>query len=188
MVNHDTLLLTADMDDAAVTQEVRRALRYFEVLTIDGDLSADIVVAPDWIAMLAEATTLPVVAAAGPVGLRGLALLLLADFAVVGPDVTWAGGDTSPLATLALLRLGPVGARGFALAEDPVSHLIALGHVTTSDDPAQAVQTAITALAPGAAHRLRQGWRAGRDLPANEALAFAAWHFQPPAKEESDAP
>ena len=187
MVEDTGLTLEPGMDDAALTQALRRASRNAEVLTIGGDLSAAIAGSPDWIALLAETGALPVVVAEGPVGPRGLALLLLADVAFCGPRSVWTGGDASGFAALAQIRLGPVDARALGLGQDPLARLVACGHVAGVDDPANAARAVVDGLPQGAARRLRQGWRAARDLPAAEALAYASWQFRSASQEVSDA-
>ena len=187
MVGESGLTLEPGMDDAALTQALRRASRNAEVLTIDGDLSASIAGSPDWIALLADTGALPVVVADGPVGPRGLALLLLADIAFCGPQSAWTGGDASGFAALAQIRLGPVNARAFGLGQDPLARLVACGHVAGADDPAQAARAVVDGLPQGAARRLRQGWRAARDLPGAEAIAYANWHFHSASQEVSNA-
>jgi len=162
------------LDAADLGNVLRKAARDARCILISGDLSADIGVDTGWIALLADMPAMPVVAAQGPVGLRGLALLLLADLAFIGPDAGWAGPDHAGLAELAVIRLGPMAARRLAMAADPVAALVAAGHIEHAGDPLGTARSRAEAMT-GTAHRLRQGWRAARDLPCDEALVYGGW-------------
>ncbi|WP_133176205.1 hypothetical protein [Pelagivirga sediminicola] len=171
-------------EDAALTAALRKGARAAGCVLIAGDLSAGLGAPDGWIALLSDMSALPIVAAAGSVGTRGLALILLADVAVIGADAAWVGADVAALAELAVLRLGALNARRVLLAADPLSELCAIGHATRADAPLDTARSRAAALAP-TGQRLRQGWRAARDLPAGEALTYAGWFNSISTKEAS---
>lgn len=171
-------------EDMALTGALRKASRDAACLLIAGDLSAGLDAPAGWILQLTDAPILPIVLADGPIGTRGFALLLLADVAVIGANAACNDADFAALAELAAVRLGVLNARRVLLAADPLSELIAIGHATRADAPFDAARSRAEALAP-MAHRLRRGWRAARDLPAGEALAYAAWFNSVSIKEAS---
>ena len=173
----------AGLADAVFGAAMRQAARGASCFLISGDLSASIRHNAEWIALLAETPILPLVVAEGAVGLRGLALLLLADLAFAGPNARWAGSEHASLSELAAIRLGPLAARQMAMSSDPVAALVAAGQVTRADDPLNMARAQGAALT-GTAHRLRRGWRAARDLPSDEALIYGGWFNASETKEE----
>ncbi len=175
--------IDAGLADAAFGAALRQAARGASCFLISGDLSAPIGRDAEWIALLAETPVLPVVVAEGAVGLRGLALLLLADLAFAGPDARWAGPEHASLAELAAIRLGPLAARQMAMSSDPVAALVAAGQVARVDDPLNMARAQAVALT-GTAKRLRRGWRAARDLPSDEALTYGGWFNAAETKEK----
>jgi enoyl-CoA hydratase/carnithine racemase len=166
--------IDAGLDDAAFSHALRKAARGARCIVISGDFSSSADCDPEWMKSLADMPALHIAAIEGAVGVRGLALLLLADLALVGPGTVWVGPEHAGLAELALIRLGPLAARRMALAADPVAALVAVGHVNQADDPLSTARARAKALT-GTAHRLRQGWRAARDLPCDEALTYGGW-------------
>ncbi|KMK65074.1 hypothetical protein [Puniceibacterium sp. IMCC21224] len=172
------------VDDAALTGALRKASRDAVCLMIAGNLSANLGGPAGWVPLLADTPVLLSISVEGPVGTRGIALILLADIVVMGANPTCDGTDIPALAELAALRLGALNARRVLLATDPLSELVAIGHATRAEAPRDAARSRAAAFAP-VAHRLRQGWRAARDLPAGEALAYAAWFNSITNKEAS---
>ncbi|MBN9670829.1 hypothetical protein [Roseibium aggregatum] len=146
-----------------------------EALLMTGGLDAPLRSgATGWMTAIENADVLPMVVADGPVGERGIALLLLADMAWIGPGAHIAG-RVPRLPELAQIRLGPLAARRFAFACDPLDALVELGHCRRADDPAKAAAAFASSWTGGIAGRLRRGWRAARELAPDEAMTFSAW-------------
>ena len=185
-----SVTLTAPDSDEDLFRNLTHAARTITngdgVLLIDGSMDAPLTSgAHRWIALLADLEALPVVVADGPVAARGLALLLLADLAIIGAGARFVG-PPAPLPEVAHLRLGQESARRFAFADDPVECLLTLGQCRRAERPMPAAMNWIKRAVPaGLPRRLRQGWRAARDLPASEALAFAAWFDRLDPKEQN---
>lgn len=155
------LEILKDMDDAALRRTLSKAVRGADTLLVRGRLDTPLEgAATAWIKVL-HATSVPVfLEAAGSVGERGLALMLLAD-CFDGDDLRLVpDAQRHPLiAALAVHRLGSLAARRLAVAEDPLAQLLALQRVEGA--------SAVTS-------ELKQAWRAAGELPLEEALDFAS--------------
>ena len=149
------------MDDAAFARAVGKALRGPGALRVMGDLAGPLGPASlAWIAALHAARTPVEVEAAGPVGARGLALLLMADAVRAETATATAEAARHPLvAAIAVHRLGPLAARRLAAADDAIGLLREVGHISSG---------------PAATASLRRAWRAAAELPFAEAIEFAA--------------
>lgn len=155
------LEIRKDMDDAALTRALSKAVRGGDILFVRGALDMPLDgAATGWMKIL-HTTTVPVfLQAAGPVGERGLALMLLADGLDADDLHLVPDAQRHPLiAALAVQRIGPLAARRLAVAEDPLAELLALQWVAGAG-----------AVTP----ELKQAWRAAGELPFEEALDFAA--------------
>ncbi|MBK0398200.1 hypothetical protein H0I76_03280 [Limibaculum sp. M0105] len=178
-----TLSIAPGTGDADLAGAIRRALRDREAtaLSLQGDVAAgtdDAQAFARWVMMLADAPLPVAVAAGGELGPRGLALLLLADIAIVDETAAMPNPTSTPaLAALAARALGPVGARRLVFgAADPVATLVASGHAERTADPEAAMAARIAALgSPAEARRRRAALNASRHLNFSEALDFDLW-------------
>lgn len=172
VANH-VLEVDVGQDDAALFDVLRKAPEGATVALISGDLGGRLAASARWLGLMMDMPLLPIVVAEGEIGMRGLALLLAADMAIIGPDAAWAGLAHWDLAELTMVRLGPLGARQVGLSDDPVAALVSLGHLEPHDAPMAAARQRAQIL--DNALRLRMGWRAARDLPCGEALEYGGW-------------
>lgn len=170
--------LTEDPAPDAVAAQIRKLVRTGrgDILLIKGGLDRPLSASSmGWMGQLVDAEFLPVVVGGGEVRSQGLALLLLSDRAWLASDSkATIGGGLLP--ELAFLRLGPGLARRFAFAAEPVAELARCGLVELCAEPMPAARAALQALPAGAALRWRKGWRAARELPGGEALAYGSWY------------
>lgn len=170
-----SVTVTSGMVDADLTRALRRVPEVAVYLLLSGDMAGEVAAPSGWMPVLLDTSALPVTVAEADVGLRGLALLLLADIALIGPAARWTGAQAAELTELAALRLGPLAARQLALAADPLDLLVRIGHAERVDSPMAEAPRRCGALSAALAARLRQGARAARELPAGEALTFGGW-------------
>ncbi|GMG84943.1 hypothetical protein LNKW23_41590 [Paralimibaculum aggregatum] len=175
--------IAAGMRDAALAGALRKALRRAgDGLLIAGDLSGGMDDArglADWVGALGDAPVPVALAARGPLGPRGVALLLVADLTALAPGVAapadWPDAPGAP--ALASRALGPA-ARALVLeGGDLVAALAATGRLTVADDPLAAAEARLAAAGPGAARR-RASLTAAANLPLREALDFDLWHHR----------
>ena len=179
--------------DADLFSRWRRALRApgIGLCVVGGDLSAavdDAEAFTGWAGLAAGLACPLLVLADGPIGPRGLALVLAADRACATRASSLAAGwgETPGLAALALRRAGPGVARAllFADAAFGLDDLIRLGLVERRDDLA-AVREAFAAPAMlEERRRAKRALRAAQELAFSEALAFDA-AFRAGTKEAS---
>ncbi|UOM32636.1 hypothetical protein [Acuticoccus sp. I52.16.1] len=152
-----TTITLEGQDDAALAKTLARALRGAPAITLEGPAPDALTAAASAWAKALDAARVPVtVRLTGPVGPRGLALLLLAD-------APTADGPAAPaahplLAVLAQRRLGPALARRLLAAADPLAVLAAAGHLGAD--------------AVAASHRA--ALLAAAELPFAEAVDYAA--------------
>lgn len=155
------LEIPQDMDDAALSRALSKVVRGADTLFVRGRLDAPLDgAATGWIKIL-HTTNVPVfLQAAGPVGERGLALMLLVDGLDADDLRLVPGAQRHPLiAALAAHRIGPLAARRLAMEEDPLAEFLALQRLAGT-----------AAVTP----ELKQAWHAAGELPFEEALDFAA--------------
>ncbi|KRE04384.1 hypothetical protein ASE63_25540 [Bosea sp. Root381] len=170
----DLIGIAADGDDAAFAAAFRKALRARGAapVLIGGDLSAalrDAGSVAAWLALVAHAPRPVLVMCTGPLGQRGLALMLAADGACLGAGAALADGwhDTPGLAALAVRRGGPALARALLSgASVTLDDFVALG--LAGREPPEALAQRFDA---GFGARKR-ALRAALELPFGEALAF----------------
>lgn len=166
--------IVADGRDAAFAAALRKALRApgTAPVVVGGDLGvalgdADAVAA--WLGLVVQAPRPVLVTCVGPLGQRGLALLLAADGASLGADAALAEGwrDTPGLAALAVRRGGPALARALLWgARVTPDDLVVLG--LAGREPTEVLAQRFDA---GFGARKR-ALRAALELPFGEALAF----------------
>ncbi len=156
-------------DYATLLKSLRKAMRAGEPLLIAGDLAGGFGGdSAEWAGLLDTARVPVAVAATGPVGPRGLALMLLADIAVATPDAA-ASEDLRAmpgLSALAVRCLGSAGRR--CIFSDPLTVMEAQGHLLRATDPVAEAEVLLAALPAGA----RPALNAARHLPFAEALEF----------------
>ncbi|WP_134498455.1 hypothetical protein [Microvirga pakistanensis] len=175
--------------DADILAQVKRSLREAEqatALVISGSFAGEVTDAKahsDMIGLLLDAP-LPVFALpSGPIGSRGLALLLAADRTVLGPEAK-TGGDwrTSPgLAPLLRHRLGSTltGAIIFDPSADLLARVVDYGLAVRVSNPDAHVEEIAAILGDGIGRRLKRALKASGELPLKEAIGFDLWFAKP---------
>jgi hypothetical protein len=175
--------------DVDILAQVKRSLREAEhavALVISGSFAGEVMDAKahgDLIGLLLDAP-LPVLALpSGPVGQRGLAILLTADRIVLGPEVMMDGEwRTSPgLAPLLHHKLGAPLTRAivFDPSADLFTRLVEHGLAIRASDPDSCLQQIAGALGDGIGRRLKRTLKASGELPLKEALGFDLWFAKP---------
>jgi hypothetical protein len=175
--------------DADLLTQVKRGLREAEhatILVISGSFAGevtDVKAHGDLIGLLLDAA-IPVLALpSGPIGQRGVALLLAADRIVLGPGASTSGNwRRSPgLSPLLHHRLGSTLAT--AIVFDPSAELLARfmdhGLAVRASDPDAHVQEIAAILGDGIGRRLKRALRASEELPLKEAVGFDLWFARP---------
>ncbi len=175
-----TLRIEPNETDAALAVRLRKALRKVgrALLLIDGDLSPEIrdgEAAAAWLGLL-TANAGPLAAHCdGPLGQRGMAVLLAVDIAIAGPRAQLAADwrETPGLAALATKR-GGVGLARRLLFDDGVASLADLadlGLVALSQTNEE-IRDCLDRFDAPATQRRKRALRAAEALPFAEALAF----------------
>lgn len=175
--------------DAEVLAQIKRGLRGAEqaaVLLVSGSFAGSVTDADahgQTIDLLLDAP-MPVLAlASGPIGQRGLSLLLTADRIVLGPEArTEVDWRRSPgLAPLLHHRLGRAltGAIMFDPSTDLLARLVDHGLAVRAGDPQVWVEEIAAVLADGIGGRLKRALKASRELPLKEAIGFDLWLARP---------
>jgi enoyl-CoA hydratase/carnithine racemase len=176
-----TLDVTPGEGDAELFARWRRALRApgIGLCIASGDMSAridDAEAFANWIGLAVGLACPLLVLADGPLGPRGVALVLAADRACVTRRASLAEGwrDMPGLAALALRRAGPGVARAllFSEADLTTDDLARLGLVDMRDDLPLARQAFAAPAMLAVRSRAKRCLRAAQELPFSEALAF----------------
>ena len=175
--------------DAELLSQVKRILReagHSTALVIAGSFAGDVTdvrAHGDAVGLLLDAP-MPVFALpSGPIGRRGLALVLAADRAVIGPAANtssdWRSGPA--LAPLLRHRLGSMHAEAtlFDPAADPLARFVEFGFAVRSEDPEFYVREIAAVLGDGIGRRLKRALKASGELPLKEAIGFDMWFARP---------
>jgi hypothetical protein len=179
------LHLPDQASDTEVLSQVKRTLREAEqsaALVIAGSFAGevkDVKAHSDTIGLLLDAPIPVFAVSSGPIGPRGLALLLATDRIVIGPaaNTTSDWRRTPGLGPLLHHRLGAAPARAIVLdpSIDIIARLVEHGLAARSSNPDAYVQESTAALGNGLGPRLKRALKAASELPLREALSFDLW-------------
>jgi enoyl-CoA hydratase/carnithine racemase len=183
---HRLLELSDTETDAAFHSRLRKMLRTssdHSCVVLTGAFAAqvdDMAAFGDWIRLLADIPAPLLLLVTGPIGPRGIAVILMADQIVLGTDAVMADRwqDAPGLAALAHRRLGRHGASMllFGPAQNPLAVMTGMGVAHRADDPEELLRRIVSGLGPPArSHRHKRVLRAASELPFSEALAFDLW-------------
>jgi enoyl-CoA hydratase/carnithine racemase len=175
--------------DGEILIQVKRALReadQFAAVAITGSFEpdvTDVTAHRELISLLLDAS-LPVFAfPSGPIGQRGLALLLAADRVIFGPEASITEDWRACPGVTPLLhhRFGPLLARTmlFNCSADPIALLLESGFAARAVEPSTA-QDMITDLENGLGRQFKRALRASSEMPLKEALNFDLWFARNP--------
>lgn len=179
------LHLPDQASDAEILSLVKRALREADrsaALVIAGSFAGDIADARihgETIGLLVDAA-IPVFAVPSSlIEQRGVALLLAADRAILGPEAqtspTW---HTSPgLASLLHYKFGPVLAKAivFDASKDFIARLVEYRQAVRTNEPDAYVQEIAANVGNGVGRQLKRAFKAASELPLKEAVRFDLW-------------
>jgi len=174
----ETLTLCADDGDAALASKLRRTLRSGDApLLVDGELVRgfdDAEAALVWLGLLTTSQRLIALKAEGPIGQRGMALMLACDLAFVGAAATLDDScrETPGLAALLLRRCGTARARRMLFGGiESLSEMQAAGLVQPLADLERLLDE-LGGVKLAALRRRKRALRAAQALPFEEALRF----------------
>lgn len=176
---------SAQASEADILSQVKRALREADrstALVLAGSFAGDVtdIVAHGAVIGLLLDAAIPIFALpSGPIGERGLALLLATDRFVLGDEASMTDDwrATPGLSPLLHRKLGPTLARTivFDPSPDVLARFVELGLAVRPSDPEAYVQEIVASLGDGLGQRLKRSLRAAGELPLKEAVDFDLW-------------
>jgi hypothetical protein len=179
------LHLPDQASDAEILALVKRALRDADqsaALAITGSFAGEVKDAKihgEVIGLLVDAPVPVFALPSEPIEQRGVAFILAADRAILGPE-TQISSDwrSSPgLASLLHHKFGPVLAKSivFDISQDLLAHLVEHGQAVRSSDPDADVQVITSNVRNGVGRQLKRAFKAASELPLKEAIKFDLW-------------
>jgi enoyl-CoA hydratase/carnithine racemase len=179
------LHLPDQASDVEIFTLVKRALRDADqsaALVITGSFAGEVNDAKihgEMIDLLVDALVPVFALPSGSIEQRGVALILAADRAILGPETQISSdwGSSPGLASLLHHKFGPVLAKSivFNASQDLLARLVEHGQAVRSSEPDADVKAIAVNVGNGVGRQLKRAFKAASELPLKESIKFDLW-------------